>query len=128
MKLHNLKQTIRFFLKDKTYFIINTIGFSIALTIVLLVTSWVIYENSFDNFHQKRKNIYRIVEKTYFPGEEISYSSSIPEWMVNVFEKEIPEIEASTSLSWLPILLPQKMRKILRLTMLCMPIIKYLIF
>ncbi|MCG6189795.1 ABC transporter permease [Maribellus maritimus] len=100
MVIQHLRQTIRFFLKDKNYFIINTIGFSIVLTIVLLVSFWVIHEKSFDNFHQKRKNIYRIVEKTYFPGEEISYSSSIPEWMVNVFEKEIPEIEASTSLSW----------------------------
>ena len=98
MMLNYIKQTIRFFLKEKTYFIINTIGFSVALSIVLLVSSWVIYEKSFDNFHQKRKNVYRIVEKTYFPGEEISYNSSIPEWMVNVFEKEIPEIEASTSL------------------------------
>ena len=111
MILHHLKQTIRFFLKDKTNFIINTIGFSIALTIVLLVSSWVIYEKSFDNFHQKRKNVYRIVEKTYFPGEEISYSSSIPEWMVNVFEKEIPEIEASTSLSWASNLITSKEEK-----------------
>ncbi|MFB6318447.1 ABC transporter permease [Saccharicrinis sp. FJH54] len=97
---HHLKHTIRFFLKDKTYFFINTIGFAIALTIVLLVSSWVMYEKSYDSFHNKQKNIYRIVEKKYYPGEDISYSSTIPEWMVNVFEKEIPEIETSTSLSW----------------------------
>ena len=89
---------IRAVLKNRQWFIINVIGFSIAFAITFLIFSWAGFELSYDNFYKNRTRIYRVLEKQNFKGQDEHYLAQVPEYMSNTFEKEIPEIEASSCL------------------------------
>lgn len=51
---------LEYFPKNKKWFFINIIGIAIAFAAVLLVSSYSIHELSFDKFHSKSEEIYRI--------------------------------------------------------------------
>jgi putative ABC transport system permease protein len=91
-----LVYAFRAILKNKPWFFINVIGFSLAFAIAFLIFSWASFEFSYDKFNKNHSRIYRIIEKQNFQGQDQQYLASIPEYLANTFEKEIPEIEAST--------------------------------
>lgn len=49
--------------KNKLYVIINLLGLSIAITVSLLIYSFIIKELQTDEFHKNKKNIYRVIRK-----------------------------------------------------------------
>jgi putative ABC transport system permease protein len=91
-----LKYALRSILRSKSYLYINLIGFTIGFTIALLIFSWASFELSYDNFHEKHDRIFRVIEKQNFQGQDEQYLAQIPEYLTNTFERDIPEIEAST--------------------------------
>ena len=56
--------------RHKTYSIINISGLSIGLACTMLILLYVKDEVSYDNFHEKGDNIYRIVTQTKYDGAE----------------------------------------------------------
>jgi putative ABC transport system permease protein len=82
--------------RNKSWFIINVIGFSLAFALTFLIFSWASFEFSYDNFYKNRDRIFRVIEKQNFQGQDEHYLAQIPEYFSNTFEKEIPEIEASS--------------------------------
>jgi putative ABC transport system permease protein len=82
--------------RNKSWFIINVIGFSLAFALTFLIFSWATFEFSYDNFYKNRDRIFRVIEKQNFQGQDEHYLAQIPEYFSNTFEKEIPEIEASS--------------------------------
>ena len=93
-----LKSACRNYFRKKTTTLINIFGLSLGIASIILIGNWVIYEYSFDRFHENRDRIYRLVEKQSFEGQDEKYLSSMPEWLVGTFEEEINGIEASTGL------------------------------
>jgi|WetSurMetagenome_2_1015567.scaffolds.fasta_scaffold05966_4 putative ABC transport system permease protein len=85
-------------IKNKPWFIINLIGFTIAFAITFLIFSWAGFELSYDNFYQNRYRIFRVLEKQNFKGQDEHFLAQVPEYLSNTFEKEIPEVEASSCL------------------------------
>ena len=85
-------------LKNRSWFLINLIGFSLAFAITFLIISWASFELSYDNFYKNRDRIYRVIEKQNFQGQDEHYLAQVPEYLSNTFEEDIPEIEASTCL------------------------------
>jgi len=71
---------------------------SIGLASIILIGNWVMYEFSFDRFHENRDKIYRLIERQTFEGQDEKYLSSMPEWLVGTFEEDINGIKASTAL------------------------------
>ena len=98
MITHFLKSAYRTFTRNKYTSIINVFGITLGLASILLIGNWVLYELSFDGFHEKKERIYRLIEKQSFEGQAEKYLSSMPEWLVETFEKDIPGIEASAAL------------------------------
>jgi putative ABC transport system permease protein len=98
MFLQYARSAYRNFLRKKTTTLINIIGMSIGIASVILIGNWVIYEYSFDRFHEKGKRIYRLIEKQSFDGQDVKYLSSMPEWLVETFEEDIDGVLASTAL------------------------------
>jgi len=84
--------------RNKPWFVINVIGFSVAFALTFLIFSWASFEFSYDNFYKNRDRIFRVIEKQNFQGQDEHYLAQIPEYFSNTFEKEIPEIEASSCL------------------------------
>ena len=56
-----IKISIRHLWHNKLYSFINVSGLAIAITCVLLAVLYIKDERSFDKFHEKKKNLYRIV-------------------------------------------------------------------
>lgn len=61
-----LKIALRNLVKNKGYSAINILGLAIGMAVALLIGLWVRYEWSFDDFHENRAHIARVMKKTYF--------------------------------------------------------------
>ncbi|MGH2563092.1 MAG: ABC transporter permease, partial [Ginsengibacter sp.] len=62
------KTAYRSLSRNRSYTIINVSGLSIGFAAALLIFLVIQFETSFDNFHKKKNDIYRIV--TEFPSHQ----------------------------------------------------------
>jgi len=58
-----LKVLLRNMMKHKTYMLINILGLSTALIAIILAAAFLFDEYSYDQFHSKKENIYRLYKK-----------------------------------------------------------------
>ncbi len=65
-----VKIALRNLLKNKGYALINILGLAMGMAVALLIGLWVRYEWSFDDFHENRTNIVRVMKKTHFNGHK----------------------------------------------------------
>jgi putative ABC transport system permease protein len=65
-----IKIAIRNLVKNKGYASINILGLAMGMAVALLIGLWVRYERSFDDFHENRANIARVMKKTYFNNQK----------------------------------------------------------
>ncbi len=92
-----LKTAWRNLLKNKFYSIINIVGLTIGLAVGILILLWVQDELSFDNFHHKTKNIYRV-------NAHIGTGSSKQVWdytqapVATYAKKEVPGVKNAVRL------------------------------
>jgi putative ABC transport system permease protein len=80
----SLNITLRNFIRNKTYSVINVLGLSIGLAFVIIILSWVKFELSFDRFHQYSDRIY-LVQKSPF--------NTLAPSFVPLLKEDFPEIE-----------------------------------
>jgi len=94
-----LKLAIRNLLKRKGYLFINVAGLSIGLVSFALIMEFVVFEKSYDTFHAKSKQIYRVGfdwGEVDYKGENSSrYATNVP-GMGPYLVQDIPEIESYT--------------------------------
>ncbi len=77
--------------KNKVYSGINIIGLAIGLTAGFLILLYVSFELSYDKFHSKGDDIYRVVANLKTPSDNIE--TNMPAWAVPPnLEKQFPEI------------------------------------
>src|SRR5438445_12205179 len=88
------KIAIRKLSRNNLFSFVNIAGLAIGLTCVILILLFVKDEWSFDKFHTKGKNIYRLVQTTTDTSgiERKSGNTGLPHGPV--FAAEIPEIES----------------------------------
>ncbi|MEQ9304497.1 MAG: ABC transporter permease, partial [Marinoscillum sp.] len=82
----------RNFKNNKVYSLLNIFGLGIGLASCLFVFTIIEYEYSFDNWHNKKDRIYRVV-RHYFGDNGISYSGSIPYPTGDELVRSIPDFE-----------------------------------
>lgn len=70
---------IRSLIKNKTYSFINILGLSVGIAVSLIIFLYVVHEYSYDRFHAKANNIYRVLCKIHYGGQEIQTTAmSVP--------------------------------------------------
>ncbi|OJJ21424.1 hypothetical protein BKI52_12805 [marine bacterium AO1-C] len=84
---------IRNLLRNKTYSFLNIFGLAIGITASILILEYVKLEQSYDRFHQKSENIYRINTDYIRGGKKIYYSASTFAGVGPTFKKELTEIK-----------------------------------
>ncbi|MEX8548717.1 MAG: ABC transporter permease [Mucilaginibacter sp.] len=74
-----LKISWRNLWKHKSFSAINIFGLTIGITVCLMIFLFILNEFSVDNFHQKGKNIYRVMRGTEHFGKtnEVAYLSGL---------------------------------------------------
>ncbi len=87
-----IKIALRNLWRFKIYSIINVAGLALGLTVSVLILLFVLDELSFDNFHDKKDRIYKIVTvNTEGGGME---TNSWP--VARILAEEYPEVESTT--------------------------------
>ncbi len=86
-----LKTAIRNLKKQGTHSIINIAGLSVGMAIFILILSYVWHELSFDRFHPKVDQIYRVVQ-TYTHGDKEYHVACTGSQLAQALSDEFPEI------------------------------------
>ena len=88
---------LRNFLKNKTYSLINIIGFAVGMACFMLIVLYVINELSYDRHFDRAGDIYRITIKGNMSGNEFEAAVS-GGTLGMLFKEELPEVEEYTRL------------------------------
>ena len=86
-----LKTAIRNLRKQGTHSIINIAGLAVGMAIFILILSYVWHELSFDRFHTKADQIYRVVQ-TDKSGDKEFHNASTGNLLAQALMDEFPEI------------------------------------
>ncbi len=90
---NNLKIAWRNLLRNKIFSIIKILGLSIGLTVCMLIFLYTKDEISYDQFHENKSQLYRIVQ-TWQMGKQPSQVIGITNGVMGeTFAKEIPEVQ-----------------------------------
>ena len=92
-----LKTALRNILKHKMQSFINILGLALGMACFLLIFLFVRFKLSFDDFHEKRDEIYRVNQEWVYQGEKRS-SAWTPYEIGRALQEEFPEVAAATRL------------------------------
>jgi putative ABC transport system permease protein len=81
--------------KHFTYSAINILGLSLGFATFILLATWIRHELSYDQFHEKSKQIYR-GSMEYSFGGQTSRTSVSPTALLPVMQKNFPEVVNGT--------------------------------
>jgi len=93
------KTTFRSLWKNKVFTLINVFGLSIGLMAAIFIFQYTYFQLSFDDFHQKSENIYRVINER-FEGDkliqkgQITYSAVGPQ-----LTQDFPEVLNHTTIN-----------------------------
>jgi len=92
-----LKLAWRNLVRNKIYSGINIVGLALGLACFIMIAMYVLDELSYDRFHEKAKNIYRINTDLRFGGSDIkmAYTS---DGMGAGLAQDFTEVESSARL------------------------------
>ena len=94
MIFYDIKTTFRHLKQNKLYSFINIIGLVIGISCVLSAVLYWKDEGSFDSFHQKNPNIYRITTSiAESKGDKIHLSGSTGQVQGPAFKAGLPEVQ-----------------------------------
>ncbi len=89
---YNLKLALRNFRKDKSTFLINLTGLSVGLMVAMSIFSWAMHELSYEKFHAKSDQIYRVINERFQNGEMIQKGAITYPTIGPTMLKEYPEV------------------------------------
>src|SRR4030042_4038076 len=91
-----LSLTIRNFISNRGYFIINLLGLTIGITFFILIVFWIQAETSYDKFHKNAYNIYRVDYLLYEEGILEQHSASGSTGIGKEIKNAFPEVKDYT--------------------------------
>ncbi|MXV50555.1 FtsX-like permease family protein [Pedobacter sp. HMF7647] len=87
------RSAFRNLVKNKTFSIINIAGLAIGMAAGLLIIQYVSFELSYDNFHQYKPRIYRVVQDRYNNGKLSTSWANGTFACGQAFKAGVPEVE-----------------------------------
>ncbi|MFC1724412.1 ABC transporter permease [candidate division KSB1 bacterium] len=81
--------------KYKGYSFINIFGLVIGITCFVLIQLWINYELSYDKYHEKSEQIYRIATDSKFNNSVIA-SASTPTVVAKTLRRDYPALQEAT--------------------------------
>jgi putative ABC transport system permease protein len=89
---------LRNILKNKVFSTINVLGLSIGLASCVLIIQVVVFELSYDAFHEKLQRTYRVTNDRFQHGRLIQHGTIMYPTIGPTMAKDFPEIEMYTRL------------------------------
>jgi putative ABC transport system permease protein len=94
-----LKIALRNLLKNKGFSFINILGLSVGMASAILILLWIKHEVDYDQFHEKKDRIFEAWNKDTFSGKLQCWNTT-PKIFARTVERDFPEIEQATRVSW----------------------------
>jgi len=94
-----IRVTIRSISKNKAFNAINIAGLAIGLASAIFIILYIISETSYDRFHERSADIYRLYLEGKMAGEEFTGAWVSP-ICAPAFHEEIPEVENFCRFDW----------------------------
>ena len=94
-----IKIALRNMTKHSAYSVINIAGLSVGLTAFILIALWIQHELSYDRFHERSSQLYRIIENQYYANNELFPVAVTPAPLGPYLKENFPEIENATRTS-----------------------------
>jgi len=92
-----VKIAVRNLLRHKLFSFINVFSLAIGLAISILITLFVVEELSYDKFHEKRNNLYRVEQDQFqSSNSDPKHVTETPVPMASALMEKIPEIKYAT--------------------------------
>jgi putative ABC transport system permease protein len=89
-----LKIARRNLMRNKSYAAINITGLAVGIAVCMMIFIIIQFQTSFDNFHEKKDRIYRVLTEYHHAGAaSISYGKDIPFPMPVGLKTGFPQIE-----------------------------------
>ncbi|TRX57587.1 FtsX-like permease family protein [Fulvivirga sp. M361] len=89
-----IKVTLRNFIKERFYAVINIAGLSLGIAASLLTLLYVLHETSYDTFHPDSDRLFRVNQTLIWsPDGGVMSSTALP--LAQVLTDEIPEVESA---------------------------------
>lgn len=93
-----IKGTFRNFAGHKSFTAINILGLSIGITCALVISLYVLHETSFDKFHSKAENIYRVT--VHGQVSDIKFDGATSSGALGkAIEEEVGDVEQTTRIA-----------------------------
>lgn len=93
-----LKISLRNILKDRIYSLINLVGLTVGITCSLFLVFFIIDELSYDQFHEKKEDVYRVVTNITEVDNQFTWAiAQIP--FAPAVKKDYPEVAAYTRIT-----------------------------
>src|ERR1700719_2371739 len=86
------KIAIRNLWKNKVFTAINVSGLSIGMASSMLLFGWVAFQLSYDNFHTKKKDIYRVALYSYQHNSLVFKSAENYAALGPALKADLPEV------------------------------------
>nr|NQU92261.1 ABC transporter permease [Bacteroidota bacterium] len=87
-----IKYSFRSLSRQKAYVLINVIGLSIGLVCALIIALFIINELSYDQYHENKDRIYRVILNGKMGGQEVTVTSTAAP-IGPTMRNEFPEVE-----------------------------------
>jgi len=96
MLINNLKIAFRQLKRNKIFSLINVLGLVVGIAAFILITQYISFELSFDNFHKNKDKVYRVGLKRYSNGELIETSAKTFPGVRAILKDNFPEVKDVT--------------------------------
>ncbi|RJP66947.1 MAG: FtsX-like permease family protein [Ignavibacteriales bacterium] len=96
------KIVLRNILKSKVYSFINISGLALGMIVCMLSIIYIRYELSYDTYHKKVENIYRVTSEYSNPQGYNPHFARCPDAWINNLPDEFPEIKTLVRFQWTP--------------------------
>jgi putative ABC transport system permease protein len=91
------KTAFRFLVRNKVYTIVNMAGLSIGVAICIILFLIIQFELSFDRFHKKEAQIYRVLSQ-YKEPSGLTFGAGVPFPLAKALRQDIPQIQEAASI------------------------------
>ncbi|HMB63726.1 MAG TPA: ABC transporter permease, partial [Eudoraea sp.] len=92
---NHFKIAIRNLIRRKRHSIINIGGLAVGIAVCLLIFVIIQFDLSYDDYHQKKDKIYRVLTEYHHNEPEIFYGKGVPYALPEAIKTAIPQIEES---------------------------------